>query len=58
MQEPHEERLAPGLTIEDHGDAFYLILEGEGCDITISIENDQARKLAAFIQRRQGNGRN
>lgn len=49
--------LSRGLAVEDHGGEFFLISEGEGYDITLSIENAVAVDLARFILgRRSGAG--
>lgn len=46
--------LTKGLHVEDHGSEFYLISEGEGHDITISLEAPVAERLARFILSRRG----
>ena len=46
--------LTPGLRVEDHGSEFYLISEGVGHDITISLEAPVAEHLARFILSRRG----
>lgn len=53
---PSESRasLSPNLTVEDHGSEFYLISEGEGHDLTFSIEAPVAERLARFILSRRG----
>lgn len=45
--------LAPGLTIEFTGDAFFLVSRGEGHDLTLALEPSVAFDLAEFILRRQ-----
>lgn len=47
------EKLAPGLSVEDTGDAFFVIIKGAGHDITISLDNDVAIRLAQFISSRR-----
>lgn len=49
------EKLAPGLSVEDTGDAFFVIIKGAGHDITISLDNDVAIRLAQFISSRRPN---
>lgn len=49
---PSEVELRPGLTLEDHGTEFYLISEGDGHDLTLSLEVDIARAIAQFIDAR------
>lgn len=46
--------LAEGLQIEDHGSEFYLVSEGVGHDITISLDVPVAERLARFILSRRG----
>lgn len=46
--------LASGLSVEDHGSEFYLISEGEGHDLTLSLEAPVAERLARFILSRRG----
>lgn len=50
---PSRRDLAPGLTIEDAGDGFFLILEGPGHDTTISLDDEIADDVAAFISERR-----
>jgi len=47
-------QLAPGLMAEDHGTEFYIISEGEGHDLTLSLEAPVAERLARFILSRRG----
>lgn len=44
--------VAPGLVVEDHGDNFFLVFEGDGHDLTVSLENQVARRIATFIAER------
>ena len=46
--------LTKGLHVEDHGSEFYLVSEGVGHDITISLEAPVAELLARFILSRRG----
>ena len=43
------EEIAPGLSIEDTGDAVFLVSEGDGHDLTLSLEPAVALRLAKFI---------
>lgn len=51
---PSHLELAKGLAVEDHGTEFYLVSEGQGHDITISLEAPVAERLARFILSRRG----
>lgn len=46
-----EARLAisPSCTLEDHGDAFYLVLDHDGLDLTIAISCDVAKVLSDYL---------
>lgn len=46
--------LSTNLSIEDTGDAFFIISEGEGHDLTLSLDPDLALRLAHFILSRRG----
>lgn len=46
--------VAPGLSIEDHGDEFYLVWEGVGHDVTFALDGEVAVRLAEFILSRRG----
>lgn len=45
--------LAPGLRVEDTGDSIFLVSEGNGHDLTLSIEPEVATILAEFIMSRR-----
>lgn len=47
-------QLSASLTFEDHGTEFYLISEGDGHDLTLSLEAPVAERLARFILSRRG----
>lgn len=49
-----ELKLAEGLSVEDHGTEFYLVSEGDGHDLTLSLEAPVAERLARFILSRRG----
>lgn len=49
---PREIELAPGLTVDDQGDGFYLVMEGNGHDVTISLDDPIALALADFVHER------
>lgn len=51
---PARIELGTGFSIEDHGSEFYLISEGEGHDLTLSLEAPVAERLARFILSRRG----
>ena len=48
------ERLTTSLTVEDHGTEFYLISDGDGHDLTLSLDARVAERLAHFILARRG----
>lgn len=48
------EQLSPQLSVEDTGDAFFIISEGTGHDLTLSLDPDVAVRLARFILSRRG----
>lgn len=52
--QPHARQLSDTLRVEDHGSEFYLVSEGEGHDITLSLEAPVAERLAKFILSRRG----
>lgn len=57
MGDPADEistKLSPSLSIEDHGTEFYLVSEGDGHDLTLSLEAPVAERLARFILSRRG----
>lgn len=38
--------------IEDHGDAFYLVIEHDGIDLTLALSLDVAKTLSAYLAKR------
>lgn len=52
--EPDVAKLSASLTVEDHGTEFYLVSEGDGHDLTLSLEAPVAERLARFILSRRG----
>lgn len=44
--------LAAGLSIEDEGDAFFIILGENAFEVIVSLDDGLASRLAAFIQAR------
>lgn len=44
--------LSSTCSLEDHGDAFFLILEQEGFDLTLALSNDVALRVAEFLTQR------
>lgn len=51
---PRTEQLSRHLSIEDHGSEFYLVSEGDGYDLTLSLDAPVAERLARFILARRG----
>lgn len=49
---PNTIELAPRLTVEDQGDGFYLIMQGDGHDVTIELDDHIALALAEFVEER------
>lgn len=49
----HVRTLTAQLSVEDTGDAFFLLSEGEGHDLTLSLEPEVAFQLAEFILSRR-----
>lgn len=49
-----EARLAinPSCTVEDHGDAFYLVIEHDGLDLTLAMSCEVAKALSDYLTRR------
>lgn len=45
--------LSVNLSVEDTGDSFFIISEGTGHDLTLSLEPDVAVRLAEFILSRR-----
>ena len=46
--------LTDSLTVEDHGTEFYLVVGGDGHDLTLSLDAPVAERLARFILSRRG----
>lgn len=46
---PSTIELSASLSIEDQGTEFYLISEGDGHDLTFSLDDTVAEHLATFI---------
>lgn len=44
-----EIKLTPGVTAQDEGDGFYLVLCAGECDLTLALPDASARKLVAFL---------
>ncbi|MFA5861783.1 MAG: hypothetical protein WDA16_08815 [Candidatus Thermoplasmatota archaeon] len=49
---PSDIELRPGLTLQDHGTEFYLITQGDGYDLTLSLDEAVAEQLAIFVMER------
>ena len=50
------ESLSQDLSVEDTGDGFFIIVKGNGHDLTLSLDDDVAVRLAAFIASRRREG--
>lgn len=44
--------ISPTCTMEDQGDAFYLVVEHDGLDLTIAISCEVAKALSDYLARR------
>lgn len=42
----------PRCIVEDHGDAFYLVIEHDGLDLTLAISCDVAKALLDYLAKR------
>lgn len=45
--------LADGASVEDQGDAFYLVFEHAGCDLTLALDEQVAWRLADYLAARR-----